>query len=164
MRSQRAREESEGFFDEAWSPPSIFFCFDINHNTLGGFEEPRWVLLFCMVLMDYADSAPAARAFPVARVQPVRNRGEISCTGNTVASQCAPAIEERYAFFLYFGSDDPQYPNGGRAGARGFIITLKRGFLQSRFFFWEPGFCRQKKGFSSPSSRTPSRGRTPSFR
>jgi hypothetical protein len=32
---------------------------------------------------------------------------------------CAPAIEERYAVFLYFGSDDPQYPDGGWAGARG---------------------------------------------
>jgi hypothetical protein len=73
--------------------------FVINHNALLG-------------------SAPAARASPgcESAILPVHNRGEISCTGNTEASQCAPA------------------PNGGRAGARGVIITIKRGFLQSKIF------------------------------
>jgi hypothetical protein len=33
-------------------------------------------------------------------------------------SQYAPAHEERFAFFLSFGSEDPQQLNGGRAGVR----------------------------------------------
>ena len=89
-----------------------------------------------MVLMDYADSAPATRAPPGcdSAVLPVHNCREISCMDNTEASQCAPAVEERNAFFFYLGSDDPQYPNGGRAGARGVIITIKEDFSRAHFF------------------------------
>ena len=60
------------------NPGFIFFAllksFDINYNALGG-------------------SAPAARASPgcESAVLPVRNRVEISHTGNTKASQCAHA-------------------------------------------------------------------------
>ena len=52
-------------------------------------------------------SAPAAKASPDCdcAVLPVRNRGEISNLSNTEESLCAPA------------------PNGGRAGARGAIVT-----------------------------------------
>jgi hypothetical protein len=48
---------------------------------------------------------------------PVHTHEEFFCTGDTEASQCAPA------------------PNGGRAGARGAIIPHETGFLQSRSNF-----------------------------
>jgi hypothetical protein len=46
----------------------------------------------------------------------------------------APTVKERYAFFSYIGSDDHQYPNGGRAGARGEIRSHEKGFQRNRFF------------------------------
>jgi len=62
-------------------------------------------------------SAPGAMASPDCDgvVIPVHNCIEISCTGNAEVSLCAPA------------------PSGGRAGARGVAIIMKRGFLQSNF-------------------------------
>ena len=62
-------------------------------------------------------STPAARASPgcESAILPVHNRGEISCPANIEASQCA--IEP---------------PVGAGLAQGGFIITMKRGFLQSK--------------------------------
>jgi hypothetical protein len=49
----------------------------------------------------------------------VRNRGEISRSGNAGVSQCAPA------------------PNGGQGWRKEGDHHLKRGFLQSNFFYFE---------------------------
>jgi hypothetical protein len=40
-----------------------------------------------------------------------------------------PRVEDLMVF-SYFGSYDPQYPNGGRAGAKGAIIYLETVFFQ----------------------------------
>jgi hypothetical protein len=46
---------------------------------------------------------------------------------------CAPTVEERNAFFIYLGSDDPQYPQRGQGWRkRGGYFLKKIGFLQSR--------------------------------
>jgi hypothetical protein len=66
-------------------------------------------------------SAPAAMASPDCdcAVLLVRNRGEISRSGNAGVSQCAPA------------------PNGGQGWRKEGDHHLKRGFLQINFFYFE---------------------------
>jgi hypothetical protein len=79
--------------------------------------EERWcVLLLLQVLLNLSD--PATRASPCcdSAVLPVHNRGEISRTGNSEASQCAPA------------------PNGGRVGARGFYHHNEKRISTEQYF------------------------------
>jgi len=49
---------------------------------------------------------------------------------------CAPAVKERSSFFSCIGSDDPQYPNGGKAGATEAIICHETGFPMKITAFW----------------------------
>ena len=67
--------------------------------------------------------APAAAAPPL-RIAPYYLYMKVVCFLRVIPGhpQAPPAFEEHFTFFLSFGSEDPQHPNGGGAGAWGATI------------------------------------------